>query len=257
MSGQRNHRSGGHLPRDENAPKNSTPEQLDAINRTLKDFIARREERLNAPLGRREKWKFRIEVSTLASLAIYTLITLGLYSTSRSTESYQLRAYLHPIIDRKPVDLTKNPLDWTYVLTNYGSTPACHVRTSGQLYVGPMAFALVDRPPPEAMHYWGIEPNFCVAPHEEHEVKLFFADRRNLSPEEKSMIEKGQTTFLYSHGTIFYDDIFGNPHETYYKTYLGGPDMLASSKMEWTPNGNFTDDNLRSTWQRFKDFFVF
>ena len=160
---------------------------------------------------------------------------------SKDAEHRQLRAYLHPVIDIELVDLDKNPMEWTYVLKNFGLTPACHVRTSGQLYVGPRDFAMVKKP--EVINHSGAEPNYCVAPQEGHRITLYFSinhPARFLSDDEKDRIKWGAAEMLFSHGTIYYDDVFGDPYVTDFRTYFGGNESMQSGKMDWTPEGNDT-----------------
>jgi hypothetical protein len=110
---------------------------------------------------------------------------------ANDTEHRQLRAYIHPVIDRESVDLDQSPMKWTYILKNFGQTPACHVRTSGRLFVGPLAFA-VDKKP-EVINHYGTEPRYCLAPQEEHRITLYFSlnhTERALSAAIRLMLRK-------------------------------------------------------------------
>lgn len=158
---------------------------------------------------------------------------------ARDTEKRQFRAYIHPVIDRESVDLNQSPMKWTYILKNFGQTPACHVRTSGRLFVGPLAFAVSKKP--EVINHYGTEPSYCLAPQEEHRITLYFSlnhTERALSAAEKDSIKWGAAELLFSHGTIYYDDIFDQPHITDFMTFFGGFETVRDGKMDWTPEGN-------------------
>jgi hypothetical protein len=154
-------------------------------------------------------------------------------------EHRYLRAYLHPIIDDEPVDLDKDPIEWTYWLKNYGLTPACHVRTSGQLFPSTLDFALDKKP--DLINHYGTEPSYCVAPQEKHRIVLYLSINhpdRKLSDSEKDMIKWGAALQLFAHGTIYYDDVWNDPHVTDYRTQFGGNLAMRTGKMDWSPEGN-------------------
>jgi hypothetical protein len=178
-----------------------------------------------------------IAATATGAAAIFT----GLQAwTAKDTETKQLRAYLLPVIDRESIDLDQNPLEWTYILKNFGQTPACHVRTSGQLAVEIPAWGLGEKP--DVINHWGIEPNYCLGPQQEYRVLLKFSYTRpaSLSDNEKDLIKWGAALYLFSHGTIYYDDIFGQPHVTDIRTFFGGNVAMRTGKMDWAPVGNGT-----------------
>ncbi len=162
---------------------------------------------------------------------------------ARDNEHRQLRAYLHPVIDEDEgdkVDLEKNPMEWTFSIKNFGQTPACHVRSSGQLFAGAPAFGLM--PKPEHINQWGVEPKYCIAPQEKHRITFqlsrFSHSTVALSQQDKDQIRWGFLKLLYAHGTILYDDIWGAAHVTNFRTAFGGGDSMRSGKMDWALEGN-------------------
>jgi hypothetical protein len=263
---------GGH-PQKPPGTRNNSPEELAAINETVV-ALSKKYDEANEKNPGRDRWKFRIEIFTSVGIGIYTIITGGLLiasllqlksssdavtqaqrqvteagrqakaaedqvNISKDTEHHQLRAYLHPVIDRSDVDINKNPLEWKYVLKNFGATPACHVRTSGQIFPGPIEYGLGKKP--DVINHWGIEPKYCIAPQEEHTITLHMSPGNNspaLTGDQKELIKWGVTLLLYAHGSIYYDDIFGAPHVTDFRTYFGGNETLSSGKMDWSPEGN-------------------
>jgi len=120
---RRNHQHGEHPQRPEGT-HNRSPEELAAINETLKSFADEYRQRIDNNAGR-ETYRFWIEVVTVLGVLAYTGLTIGLLFTSQGqlttaqkqalvaedTEHRQLRAYLHPVIDREKVDLDNTRLN--------------------------------------------------------------------------------------------------------------------------------------------------
>jgi hypothetical protein len=85
---RRNHQHGGHPQRPEGT-HNRSPEELAAINETLKSFADEYGQRIDNNAGR-ETYRFWIELVTVLGVLAYTGLTIGLLFTSQEGANFGL-----------------------------------------------------------------------------------------------------------------------------------------------------------------------
>jgi hypothetical protein len=169
---------------------------------------------------------------------------------AKETERNQLRAYVLPVFGPfTQSDLSQNPLMLMYKPKNFGLTPAYHVRTSGQLMVAPFFFGFIPKPPHKMItHHGGIEQSYYLAPQGTSEIFLYLSGHPPLlSDDEKAAIINGKDWLLYAVGTIFYDDIFGQPHTTDFRLQFGGEESIRLGGLRTSKEGNAADKDCSPT----------
>jgi hypothetical protein len=221
------HHHGGH-PKKPPGTHNNSPEELAAINETLKAFSERYEEDKEKNPGR-DSWKFRIEIATALGVGIYTLITAGLFIAAlyqiaimQDTERRQLRAYVG-VAPGDIEDFGGPNQRLRVVRKNSGLTPAYNIGFSAA------GFGTIK--PGESIN---TGPEGCAAYHPVKlatmfpglELPLTIIITDKYSPEEIQLVKSGNRQFVYF-GNICYHDAFGAVHFTNYCWMYKGTSMTA------------------------------
>ena len=186
-------------------------------------------------------------------VSIYTLLTVGTVIAAicsavigRDTEQRQLRAYILPT--QATIGITNaNEVKATAIIKNFGQTPAYHFRFWACLAV--RDFVVKDNTPVDStdLQEWWKDisklPQSTVPQQDIAHIRAVFScDNKQYIPRVLTVSEKNgiddSSKAIYLYGNIFYDDIFGYPHETHFRRFTNAQFGLRDGTTSSATEGN-------------------